>query len=371
VYADHLLQPWLDSALAPYPQARIFDCHTHVGEHDPSGFSATLEQLTSSLQTCDAQAAVFPLAEPDGYEEANRRCAEAAAASDGRLTAFVRVTPDDRPAALLARGLDDGARGLKLHPSSDEFSIDDPRLAETLEIADAVGLPVIVHAGPELAGIGETALDLCDRYPGLNIVLAHCALTDQGWIWRRVADVPNLFFDTSWWGPVHLVALLKLIPPGRILNASDVPYCSPLSSALTTARCARQAGLDSDQVASVLGGQFRRLLDREPALDLGPAPQREARPMSPLLEILSATLLTAVEPLQRGDSPGNALTVARHACKVADEDPDAEIVASIATLLELYEDHHDDLPQQNQFAPGWDLVTAAAIVARTPAAPVP
>jgi predicted TIM-barrel fold metal-dependent hydrolase len=371
MYADHLLKPWYDSALGPYADAQIFDCHTHVGQHDPSGFSVTVEDLTASLELVDARAAVFPMAEPEGYEEANRRCAEAAAGSAGRLTAFVRVTPDERPAALLSRGLEDGARGLKLHPSSDEFDIADPRLAETLEIANGLRLPVIVHAGPELPGIGETALALCERYPDLRMVLAHCALTDQGWIWRHVDEVPNLFFDTSWWGPVHLVALFKLIPPGRILNASDVPYCSPLSSALTTARCAQQAGLRADQVTAVLGGQFRRLVDREPPLDLGPAPRAEARAYSPLLEILSTTLLTAVEPLQRGDSPGNSLTVAKHACKVSDEDPDADVVASIAALLDLYEEHHDRLPQQNQFAPGWDLVTAAAIVARTPAAPVP
>jgi hypothetical protein len=55
------------------------------------------------------------------------------------------------------------------------------------------------------------------------------ALTDLGWIWRHVGETPNLFFDISWCGPSHLMALFQLVPPGRILNASDVPYCTPLT----------------------------------------------------------------------------------------------------------------------------------------------
>jgi hypothetical protein len=37
----------------------------------------------------------------------------------------------------------------------------------------------------------------------------------------------------------------------------------------------------------------------------------------------------------------------------------------------LVDEHHECLPRRNQFTPGWDLVSAAAVVARTPAAPLP
>jgi hypothetical protein len=47
------------------------------------------------------------------------------------------------------------------------------------------------------------------------------------------------------------------------------------------------------------------------------------------------------------------------------------VVASVARLLDLYDEHHETLPQTNQFTPGRDLLTAAAIVARTPAVPLP
>src|SRR5688572_21772238 len=101
MYADDLLMPWLDCLLDDLPDVRIFDAHTHVGEHDPSGFSSTMDELIGSLELIDARAAVFPLKEPHGYGKANLLCAETAAGSGGRLTAFARVTPQKTPMKLL------------------------------------------------------------------------------------------------------------------------------------------------------------------------------------------------------------------------------------------------------------------------------
>jgi uncharacterized protein len=370
VYADHLLQPSLHRLLDHIPRARVFDAHTHVGEHDPSGFTATLEELLGSLELANGRAAVFPLAEPDGYRSANLACAQAASTSGGRLVAFVRLTPDEATSGLLDEGLAAGARGVKLHLSSDEFELDDSRLDEVYAVADAGKLPVIVHAGPEVDSMGDTALAICQRWPGLRMVLAHCAISDLGLLWRRVPEVPNLFFDTAWWTPANLLALFRLVPPGRILSASDLPYSTPVSGTLSTARLAWQAGLAPTQIASVIGGQFARLVDGEEPVDLGGPPSAEPRAPGRFLEIVSTNLLAALEALQRGEDAGVPMTVARHACRVPGDDPDAAVLTEVLRLLDLYEDNHERLPRRNQFRPGWDLVSAAAVVARTPAAPL-
>jgi uncharacterized protein len=371
MYADHLVLPWLEVLLDALEAPPVFDAHTHLGHHDPSGFSARLDELLDALDPIDGHAAVFPLSEPEGYREANRFCAEAAARSHGRLTAFVRLTPGSQALGLLREGLGAGARGVKLHLSSDGFGLDDPGLHDVFDAADDDRLPVIVHAGPEVSSVGATALEVCNRWPGLRLVLAHAGLPDLGWLWRRASDAPHLFFDTSWWTPAQLMALFRLVPPGRILNASDLPYSTPISHTLSTVRCAWQAGLDATQIRAVVGGQFARLVDAGRPLELGPPPSAEAGCVGPLLEVISSNLVAALEAMQRGHDPGVPLTVARHACKVPDDDAQAPVIASVSRLLDLYDEHHEHLPQRNQFRPGWDLISAAATIARTPAAPVP
>ena len=368
MYADHLVQPWYDRLLADLPDGPVLDVHTHVGDRD--SLTATPEELLAALDAARARSLVFPLSEPDGaYRRANAACLESAQRSEGRLTALVRVVPDevDEVEGLL----DAGARGLKLHLSSDEIDLSDPRLEPALAVADERRLPVIVHAGPEVDTVRSAALDTCERWPGLRLVLAHCALSDLGRLHQHVTEVPHLFFDTSWWTPAHLMALFRLVPPGRILAASDLPFSTPVNALMSTGRCALQAGLSREQVASVLGGQAARLVDGLDPLELGPPPAEEVREVGPFLEAASTNLLAALEAMQRGLEPEVPLQVARHACDVPDDDPDAPVLASVRRLLDLYEEHHEELPRRNGFTPGWDLVSAAAVVARTPAAPLP
>lgn len=367
MYADHLVQPWYDRVLAELPDLPVLDVHTHVGGHD--AVTATAEELVAATGAARARALVFPLSEPDGYRAANRDCLDAALRSEGRLTALVRVVPEEVDA--LEGLLDAGARGIKLHVSGDDLDLADPRLEPVFATAHERRLPVVVHAGPEVASVRAPVVDTCVRWSGLRMVLAHCGLSDLGHLHRRVTEVPNLFFDTSWWTPAHLMALFRLVPPGRVLAASDLPYSTPVSHLMATARCAWQAGLPPEHVASVLGGQATRILAGEEPLDLGPPPTQEARPVTPFLEIASTNLLAALEPMQRGLDPEVPLTVARHACAVPQDEADAPVLASVLRLLDLYEEHHEHLPPRNTFTPGWDLVAAAAVVARTPAAPLP
>jgi uncharacterized protein len=368
VYADHLVQPWYDRLVEDLPDGPVLDVHTHLGDRD--SVSATAEELVGAVASARARALVFPLSEPDGsYRAANEACIDVAGRSDGALTALVRVVPDevDEVECLL----DAGARGIKLHLSSDELDLADPRLEPAFALAHERRHPVVVHAGPEVDSTGAAVLDVCERWPDLRLVLAHCGLSDLGRLHRHVPRVPNLFFDTSWWTPAHLMALFRLVPPGRVLAASDLPYSTPVSALMATGRCALQAGLTPDQVASVLGGQATRILDGAEPLDLGPPPAEEAREVWPFLEAASTNLLAALEAMQRGLDPEVPLVVARRACDVPGDDPDAPVLASVLRLLDLYEEHHDRLLRRNGFTPGWDLVAAAAVVARTPAAPVP
>ncbi|SDG55985.1 Predicted metal-dependent hydrolase, TIM-barrel fold [Lentzea fradiae] len=361
MYADDLVWPWWEALRVDCP---LFDIHTHVGVNDPSGFSATADDVRAALSRLDAGAAVFPLTEPDGYRDAND-----AVLKEAPLVPFCRVAPGDDPAGEARRCVEAGAAGIKLHPASDGFELDDQELTGVFGLAHELRLPIVVHAGPENDALGDTLLALLDRYSGARFVLAHDGLTDLAWLAGHPLPA-TLFFDTSWWSPTDLVTLLGAVPPGRVLFGSDIPYSTPTWGAHATARCAMYAGLDDERLASVLGGQSRRLVDRADPLDLGPAPGA-VPPLDPLLERLYVYLAAAVEPTKRGEPLGQLLNLARHCCRVRSGHPHRAVFESVRELLDRYEQHAPHLTTGNQYAPGWDLVATAAIVARTPGTPLP
>ena len=99
-----------------------------------------------------------------------------------------------------------------------------------------------------------------------------CAIGAFEQIIHDVDEVPNLFFDTSWWNPADVWALFRMVAPGRILYASDMPFGTPAASLVLTGRLSIQAGLSPEQIRGVMGGQLERLVAHAEPLELGPVP---------------------------------------------------------------------------------------------------
>ena len=363
---DAELQPWFDHAVGLVPGIEIFDAHTHIGVNDPDGFKATAPQILHALELAGARGVAFPFHEPDGYRDANDHVIAAAADSGGRLFAFCRVDPNAGDAvAEAARALDAGARGIKLHPRAEGFSLDEPEVRRVFELAHERRVPVLIHAGRGIPALGAHTVELARSLPGARVILAHCGISDLAWIWRDARELPNLYFDTSWWAVADVMTLCALVPPGQILFASDAPYGTPTQHGLFVLRCALQAGLSHEQVRAIMGGQTERLVSGLEPLDLGPALDQRERPADVLLERIETFLATAVGRLFSGDEGHETLALTRMACGVPPDDRRADVCASIVRLLDLYERVADDGP----IAPGSrgiHLVITALCLAATP-----
>ena len=373
MYADAHLRPWYDSLVASVPEYEPFDAHTHTGSNDPDGYRLSIEQLTEALADIGSRAAVFTMHEPGGYPPANDRVLAEAAASDGRFVPFCRLDPHAGDAAAEAeRCLDAGACGIKLHPRAEGFRLEERLTEPIFSVAQERGVPVLIHAGRGIPALGRDAVDLCERFPGAHLILAHAAVCDLGWIWREAASHPNLFFDTAWWSPSDLLALFALVPPGQILWGSDAPYGTPLQSTITTLRCALQAGVPETAIPAIGGDQMRRLCAGEEPLDLGPAPGRDSLEVDVLLERVSAYLQTAVGRLLLRDGDDEYIALAHLACEVGDDAPEAPVCRSVLALLERFRRYAGSNPAELAEAtgerrfPGLHLVVAAATVALTP-----
>jgi hypothetical protein len=372
MFADAPLIPWLEQLMEEVPGAHLIDAHTHIGQNDPDGYRCSRKELVGALEAIDARAFVFPMHEPDGYPPANDMVLAEADAAGGRLFAFCRLDPADSPATEARRCVAAGARGIKLHPRAEGFNLDHPALESVYAFADEERLPILCHAGRGIPALGRHAIEVCSRYPGLRLILAHAGISDLAWIWREAPDHPNLFFDTAWWSPTDLQALFALVAPGQILMASDAPYATPSFGATMDLRHGLQLGLGAEAMRGILGGQALRLVEREEPLDLGPPAGSESVPRDPLLERVTSFLMNSVGQMFHGIDPQETLALARLACDVGEDAPQAAVCEAVLALLdarELYEAGSDGRPAH--FAPGVHLIVLATALARTPDVPMP
>ena len=380
MYADEILRPWHEALMEALPGTELFDAHTHTGFNDPDGLRCSAEELIEGLALVDARAVVFTMHEPGGYPEANDRVIEEAAASDGRLVPFCRLNPADDPVAEAERSLDRGARGIKLHPRSDEFRLADERLEAVYALADERRLPIITHAGRGIPALGRDALEITARHPGLKLILAHAGVSDLAWIWRYAPDHPNLFFDTAWWSVLDHLTLFGLVPPGQILFGSDMPYGTTMIAVSLGLRTALQAGLSADQIREIAGAQLERILAGEEPLDLGPPPGDRRLGGDLVLERVHAYLTTAVGRMMIGDNPLDYVGLARLACEVGEDAPQARVCESILALLDRMESYSSEAGEATRPPgdhgrprpyPGVALTIVAAALALTPDTPLP
>ena len=369
-----MLAPWAAQAREAVPGVRLFDAHTHLGQNDPDGIKQTPAELLQVLADADAIGAAgaftFPMHELEGYPAANDMVIEASGSSEGRLIPFCRVSPNAGTAPDEARrALAAGAKGIKLHPRAEQFTLDHPAVRELAEIADERRLPILIHAGRGIPALGRHTVALAGEFPNARFILAHAGITDLAWIWRAAADLPNLLFDTAWFMGADLRALYTLVPPGQIVFASDAPYGNTLLSGVTQIRLGLQLGLSHDQIRSVMSEQSLRIAAGEPLVPAGPAVGESERAPHVLLDRVAQFLMMGmILSIRAPDAGPEMLALAQLACDVPDEIDDAPVFAALRSLLDGYFELVGADPGNRRTR---GLLMLAAAVAATPDVPLP
>ncbi len=367
------VSPWLEAIRLQTPGLELFDAHTHLGENDPDGMRQSPEELSEGLRSAGARGCfVFPMHEPDGYPPANDFVIEAAtnanADSDAGWVPFCRVDPSREPIQEAERCLAKGARGIKLHPRAEQFTLDHPAVPKLFALADERRLPILIHAGRGIPALGEHVIEYAGRFQNARFILAHAGVTDLAWIWRAVVDLPNVLFDSAWWLPSDLATLFTLVPPAQVLFASDAPYGQTAVSAAAQLRIALQAGLTTDQLRLIGSGQSLRIAAGEDLAVAGPAVGERERAGHLLLDRVAEMLMIATMLEFRLGDGGEMLALAQQACNVPDEIDDAPTFAAIGRLLDTYASAHAANPNDRSTRA---LLMLATAIARTPDVPLP
>jgi uncharacterized protein len=280
-------RPWLGTA-------RI-DAHVHLShwwpEVERTGYRADLDfSVAGLLREMDLnhvdRALVIQLfqapSEPEALREGRRSLGE----SDGRLLPVATVDPGrgKEEVAAVVRLWDGEPRlvGIKLFPGYLPFYPHDRRLDPVYEFAHRRGLPVLLHQGDTLDGLGLIKFarplevdEVAGRFRDVRFVLCHLG---NPWIDEAAELVyknENVFTDTSGLlGPPSSPyferafaqardrlegAIITSGRPERFLYGSDWPL-EELRSAL---RLVEELNLSEADRSAILGGNARRLFRLE------------------------------------------------------------------------------------------------------------
>ena len=251
-----LIAAWDEELKRELPAgADVFDVHVHLG-HDVDGFRGDYDELARiQAHYGISHAFMFCLDEPDrhpAFRAANDRTLAYAERSGGRLVPFVRLDLTEQPVEEAIRCLDRGARGIKLHPRAQRFLLNDDRLAPIFELAADRRVPILIHGGRGLPPIADHLARLVERYADAQLIIAHAGIADLAGLVHYFAERPGVYFDTSVWSPLDLMALYHEVSPEQVLYASDYPYGQQPASLLIALRTARASGLNDEQVRDML-----------------------------------------------------------------------------------------------------------------------
>ncbi len=142
----------------------------------------------------------------------------------------------------------EGAKGVKLHPVSQRYFPNDGRLYPAYHKIEELGLPIISHAGtaalfgdPEQHAHPANFADVLCNFPGLTLVLAHMAHGSLDETLEIMKPYPNVYFDSSavieGTMPSHMLsdedalAMLRRVGCDRVLFGSDWPWFHPIKDA--------------------------------------------------------------------------------------------------------------------------------------------
>jgi uncharacterized protein len=240
---------------------QVFDAHAHVGV-DVDGRAMTATGMKTRMDAANVhRSIIFPLNDPnarDDYSGPNDVIWDAYEEHPNAFVPFFRLNPHKNYEIEFERCVERGFGGLKLHPVSQEFELDDERAVRLFEMAAEADLPVLVHAGFAMQRIVEPLLPTVERLPELRLILGHSAMVELLAATRAFEGHPNVLFETSVVKAKDLYVLFRSLNSARICYGSDIPYGDLPSTLHSTLGAADAAGLSEEEIAGVLSGNIRR-----------------------------------------------------------------------------------------------------------------
>ncbi|MBF4571836.1 amidohydrolase [Herbiconiux sp. VKM Ac-1786] len=201
----------------------IIDAHTHIGR--VRGRTFTAGDLLGRLDAAGVdRAVVFSFVENID----NDTVAEAARRHPDRLIPFAVVNPwQDDAETELRRRLDDGFRGVKLHPVRHGYPLDRRELTDPLfEIAAAARVPVLSFGGDDLFSTPDRFTSMARRHPSVDLIMAHMGFSNErDGAQRSATENPNVYVETSGVQSArYIVGAVQAAGAEKVVFGSNIPH---------------------------------------------------------------------------------------------------------------------------------------------------
>jgi uncharacterized protein len=250
---------WIQKRLPPGTE--IFDAHAHIGV-DMDGRKMTAGGMRDRmLATGVKKSIIFPLNDPNArndYSGPNDVVWAAYEAYPDFFVPFFRLNPHRDYEKEFERCLTRGFMGLKLHPLSQQFELDDKRVVRLLGMTAEADLTVLIHTGFAMERVVEPLIPTVEAHPELRLILGHSAMTEVLEAVRVFEGHPNVLFETSVVSAKDLYVLFSTLDPSRICYGSDIPYGDIPSTLHGTLAAAEAAGVPEKLFPGLVSGNIRR-----------------------------------------------------------------------------------------------------------------
>ena len=281
----------MNAELSPPDRRPRVDVHLHLSrwwqDLPRTGYRGGLDYTVRGLlaemdRNAIGHGLVIQLFQAPGVRDGLAEGRQTAVESHGRLHPVTTVDPtggeDEVRAAIELWDAEPGLAGIKLYPGYRAFYPHDRRLDPVYEYAHRRDLPILIHQGDTLDGIGLVKFsrplevdEVAGRYRDVRFVLCHLG---NPWIEEGAEMIyknPNVYADTSGLLPHPSApyfdraivqsreaiynALVTVGHPDRILYGSDWPL-EELSVAVSLIE---RLDLPPSDREAILGGNARRL----------------------------------------------------------------------------------------------------------------
>jgi hypothetical protein len=235
----------------------VIDIHCHVGS-DADGGEMSFDNLRNSMNRWGIdKSVVFSFSgSNDQMVRQSLDILEKSKNCDWVIP-LLRVDPKVIGKDDLVSLLDKGFKGLKLHPSGQDFIVDDEEICWIYKLCEERGLPVLIHAAAKHNGSHPRRIvSLAEKFPSLKIIMAHFFGDDVD-IMELGGKYPNLYTDISINSrTLRINQAVNKYGFRNLVFGSDIPYDSQGVALLKI----KEAGLSKEDEDLILGGNAAKIL---------------------------------------------------------------------------------------------------------------